>query len=110
MIRQWSLCVTGVLLGLNAAGVLAQFAARVPVTPLAPGTLPGTAERCLELSQLELPELLMIDAQARVAGLFELPGGPTAAATAIDLSTFCRVSGVILPEIRFEVWLPEAPA
>lgn len=66
---------------------------------------PGSAERCAALTDLELPELVFLQAERVPAGPFALPGaGPARSET---LPAFCRVRGQVKPEIRFEVWLPE---
>lgn len=102
------------------AGLLAQ----VPVLGQAPrqGTsLPllgsgadtsrlGTPERCAALAGLALPELASLEAELVGAGPFRLPAAGPAPAATENLPAFCRVRGIVTPEIRFEVWLPEPAA
>jgi feruloyl esterase len=82
---------------------------------------PGFAQVvCESLESLELPETTITSAQVVPAGGFAPPQGaggghggrrrggdrPAPREEAGDLPTFCRVAGVVAPQIRFEVWLP----
>jgi len=58
---------------------------------------------CASLAHLALAHA-RIDSAATVSGPSFLPPGARAPLT--DLPAFCRVSGVISPAVRFEVWLP----
>ena len=66
---------------------------------------------CRELSQLKLPKTELTVAEV-AAGSFTPPagGGPGGAAAQPVSVPFCRVSGVVEPAIRFEVWLPQKSA
>lgn len=69
-----------------------------------------SAEKCAVVGGLALPDLATIEAELVPAGAFDLPASGRAPARSVDLPAFCRVRGVVSPEIRFEVWLPEAAA
>jgi feruloyl esterase len=58
---------------------------------------------CDSLKYLSLPQTTITLAESRDAGPF-IPEGTTA--TIAPKVAFCRVAGVINPEIRFEVWMP----
>ncbi len=78
----------------------------------------NTAQSCMSLTSLKLPNTTIVLAQHVAAGTFTPPrpfpaagprgGLPVVAAK--DLPEFCRVAGVIKPskdsEIKFEVWMP----
>ena len=68
---------------------------------------PAAAQSCEKLSELKLTNTTITAAQSMAPGAFTPPGS-TAAYT--DLSSFCRVTGVIKPtadsDIKFEVWMP----
>jgi Tannase and feruloyl esterase len=57
---------------------------------------------CANLTHLMLPNTRVLSAQT-VSGSFKPPGARRALE---NLPPFCRVSAVIAPAIRFEVWLP----
>ena len=73
-----------------------------------------TAADCEHLASLKLPDTTSLAATAVEASKFTLPPAPNAPAAAASaqqalfgsLPAFCRVSGVIKPAVRFEVWLP----
>jgi feruloyl esterase len=60
---------------------------------------------CRSLAELALPGVKITLAALVPAGSFVLPEGPSGRAP-VSLPAFCRVAGVIRPEIRFEVWMP----
>ncbi|HEY7338855.1 MAG TPA: tannase/feruloyl esterase family alpha/beta hydrolase [Bryobacteraceae bacterium] len=64
---------------------------------------------CENLSQLKLPNTTITLATSISAGAFNLPGGRGGAAPA-NVPAFCRVAGMIAPEVKFELWLPAAAA
>jgi feruloyl esterase len=66
---------------------------------------------CEDLARLSLPETTLTAASV-AAGPFTPPagGGPGGPPSAVEVPAFCRVSGVVAPAIRFEVWLPERGA
>lgn len=69
-------------------------------------------DACRELSQLKLPKTKLTVAEV-AAGAFTPPaaGGGGGGAPAQPVSVpFCRVSGVVEPAIKFEVWLPQKSA
>src|SRR5262245_52204016 len=64
----------------------------------------GLAQQpCEQLKSLNLPGLTMASAVSVPAGSFTPPGTP---ARPVQVAAFCRVSGVLWPEISFELWLP----
>jgi feruloyl esterase len=66
-------------------------------------------DACAAIATLTLPDLSSIEAVAVPAGPFQLPAGP-GPASSTNLPAFCRVTGIVAPAIRFEVWLPEPAA
>ncbi|MBV8845160.1 MAG: tannase/feruloyl esterase family alpha/beta hydrolase [Bryobacterales bacterium] len=60
---------------------------------------------CENLTKLSLPNTTITMAASVPAGSFALPGGRGAAPPA-SVPGFCRVAGVIAPEVNFELWLP----
>lgn len=58
---------------------------------------------CENLTALKLADLTITSAKPIAAGPFTTPGRGGAA---VNLPAFCRVAGVIRPEVNFEVWLP----
>jgi feruloyl esterase len=75
-------------------------AAAQSTTPPPPTTVVGG---CESLKNLLLPQTTITLAESREARPF-VPEGTTAAIT--PPIPFCRVAGVIDPEIRFEIWMP----
>ncbi len=64
--------------------------------------LPLAAQQpCENLVKLALPDVVIESATAMGAGDFQLPSGPTA-----KVPAFCRVVGLVRPELKFELWLP----
>src|SRR5690349_1057457 len=61
-------------------------------------------QACEDLSRLALPRVTITLAQSVPAGKFTPPGE----AAAIDAPAFCRVAGVVAPEVKFEIWMPAA--
>ena len=68
------------------------------------GAFPALAQtqRCEELNHLTLPGIAIRSATPVPAGMF---GPPGVAARAVP--GLCRVVATVLPELGFEVWLPE---
>ena len=67
---------------------------------------PSFAQRpCESLKSLTLPGLTINSATSVPAGSFALPTGGNRN-TSVEVPDFCRVAGVIAPEIRFELWMP----
>ncbi len=67
--------------------------------------LPAAAQSaCENLTRIVLPRATITLAQPVPAGPFT-PPGQTAS---IDAPAFCRVAGVVVPEVRFELWMPLA--
>jgi len=62
----------------------------------------GAGTTCEGLTSVALPDTTITLAQSIPAGTFTPPGNPPIA----NLPAFCRVTGVTLPAIKFEVWLP----
>jgi hypothetical protein len=71
--------------------------------PTAPAQSAPAASVCESLKDLSLPQTTITLAESRDAKPF-IPQGTTA--TIAPSIPFCRVAGVIDPEIRFEVWMP----
>lgn len=68
------------------------------------------ANACAALRDLELPDVVSLEAQAVAPGPFDVPASGPAPARTVELPAFCRVRGVVSPAITFEVWLPEGEA
>ncbi len=67
--------------------------------------LPIAAQQpCQNLTKLTLPNVTITSATSVPAGSFNLPGGRGGAT--VTVPAFCRVAGVVKPEVNFEVWLP----
>ena len=70
---------------------------------------PAVAQTCEKLAELKLANTTITAAQPVAPGTFTTPGSTAAYK---DLSSFCRVTGVIKPtadsDIKFEVWMPAA--
>jgi len=65
--------------------------------------IPAAAQRsCESLTQLALPNVTISLATPVSAGQFTPPG----AGAGVEVPAFCRVAGVVAPEIRFELWMP----
>jgi feruloyl esterase len=60
---------------------------------------------CENLTKLSLPNTAITSAVSVPAGSFAVPGGRGGAGPS-DMPAFCRVSGVIAPEVKFELWMP----
>ena len=72
---------------------------------------PQSGASCEALQSLKLPETTITSARVVPAGAFTLPPGPggrggPAQADPRRLPAFCRVAGVVAPQVNFEVWLP----
>jgi feruloyl esterase len=63
-------------------------------------------QSCEKLTTLAVPGLQITLAVSVPAGPFTLPNA-TPGSTAEELPAFCRVAGVVAPEVRFELWMPE---
>jgi len=64
---------------------------------------------CADLTQLDLPHTRIVSATEMAAAPFPFPDPAPTCASPIaspNLPAFCRVIGVIEPQITFEVWLP----
>jgi feruloyl esterase len=72
--------------------------------------LPALAQRpCESLTSLTVAGLTINSATSVPAGQFTLPSpaGRGGARTApVEVPAFCRVAGMIAPEVRFELWMP----
>src|SRR5579863_4072933 len=62
---------------------------------------------CENLTKLALPNTTITSASSVPAGIVALPGGRAGAPVPM-LPAFCRVAGVITPEVKFELWMPAA--
>ena len=74
---------------------------------------PDPDQACSALVRLALPDtrILQVDA-IHPAPRYAVPGteqGPPRPRGAVEVTQpFCRVQGIVVPQIRFEVWLPLA--
>ncbi|HTB65567.1 MAG TPA: tannase/feruloyl esterase family alpha/beta hydrolase [Steroidobacteraceae bacterium] len=91
------------------------IAAAVVACAIAPGAWAQSAADCDHLAALKLTDTTSLAAAVIEGSKFAPPApanpGPAAAANAqaalyASLPAFCRVTGVIKPAVRFEVWLP----
>jgi len=64
-----------------------------------------SAADCEHLASLKLPETTIDSAAVEAGPRFTPPKGPAGPLLG-HLPAFCRVTGVIKPAVRFEVWLP----
>ena len=60
-------------------------------------------QKCEDLKSLSLPGVTIGLAIRVAAGPFTLPSGRS---VVVDAPDFCRVAGVIDPEVNFELWMP----
>ena len=68
--------------------------------------LPSFGQRpCESVKSLSVPGLTINSATSVPAGSFTLPSAGNRNAT-VEVPDFCRVAGVIAPEIKFELWMP----
>ena len=71
----------------------------------------ASAATCADLAKLTLPDTKITIAES-ISGTFAAPAAPGAPTPPqpLNLPAICRVTGVVSPAIKFEVWLPEAAA
>lgn len=67
-----------------------------------------TVASCEDLKSIKIPQTVIVSAQSVAAGEFAVPGRGLPGPSPNDLPAFCRVIGVVVPAINFEVWLPPA--
>src|SRR5579871_920714 len=78
----------------------------IPLITLALGLMPAAAQQpCENLTGLSLPGIKITLASPVPAGDFVLPSARANAAP-VKVPAFCRVAGIVKPEVNFEVWLP----
>jgi feruloyl esterase len=78
-----------------------------PFYPLLLAAIPLAAQQpCANLTKLTLPEVTITSAAEVPAGSFNLPSARGGGGAAVTVPAFCRVTGVVRPEVNFEVWLP----
>jgi feruloyl esterase len=65
------------------------------------------ATACERLATLMLPDAVITVAERVTSGRFETQGGGPGGGS-IEVPAMCRVAGTVAPQIRFEVWMPEA--
>jgi feruloyl esterase len=64
---------------------------------------PALAQQpCESLTSLTLPNVTISQASNVLAGKFTPPGQTEP----VDVPAFCRVAGVVAPEVKFEIWMP----
>ncbi len=73
----------------------------LPVT----ASLALAQQPCGDLVRLTLPDVVIQSATAIPAGDFHLSTAP-AGAPPVKVRAFCRVVGLVKPELQFELWLP----
>jgi feruloyl esterase len=97
-----------ILLGLVALSLLAIVLVLQSPTTVQSAPQPAPAFQaggvCESLIRLELPQTTITLAETREAGKSFVPQYTTAPIT--PTQAFCRVAGIVEPEVRFEVWLP----
>jgi feruloyl esterase len=76
------------------------------ILALPSAVLPAWAQQpCESLTNLALPDVIVQSATPVAAGDFRLPGAAATAAP-VKVPAFCRVVGLVKPELKFELWLP----
>jgi len=93
-----------VLFGLAALGLLLVAFVGLSATPAQSAPLTQVGGLCESLKFLNLPQTTITLAESREAGKSFVPQYTTAPIT--PTVAFCRVAGIIEPEVRFEVWMP----
>jgi feruloyl esterase len=69
--------------------------------------IPSFAQQpCESVKSLAVAGLTIASATSVPAGSFTLPGARTRNGGGVEVPDFCRVEGVIAPEVRFELWMP----
>jgi feruloyl esterase len=69
------------------------------------GPIPAFGQQnCEHLTKLALPGVAIGSATAIAAGPFSLPSA--SGASPVNVPAFCRVIAIVLPEVKFELWLP----
>lgn len=61
--------------------------------------------KCADLPAVKLAGITITSAASVPAGKMEMPGGR--GVTQADVPAFCRVAGMVAPEVQFELWMPE---
>lgn len=69
-------------------------------------TIASAQQACEALINLTAPGLQITSAVSVAAGPFNLPNAAPEARAQV-LPAFCRVAGVVAPEVRFEFWMPK---
>src|SRR5438105_5313595 len=73
------------------------------LTGAALAAAPAAAQQsCESLTKLALPNLTVRTSDSVPAGKFIPPGE----SLFVDVPAFCRVTGIIQPEVQFEIWMP----
>jgi feruloyl esterase len=73
-----------------------------PLLLLAAPAIALAQQPCENLKTLALPNVTITVASAVSAGSFALPVGNRS----VTVPAFCRIAGVIAPEVKFELWMP----
>ncbi len=97
---------TALFVSIALALVLIALAALSATPALSAGPAPQATGYCESLKNLKLPQTTILVAETREAGKAFVPPNTTAPIT--PTAAFCRVYGIVDPEVRFEVWLPTA--
>ena len=82
-------------------GYRGTVAAAIALTALV-AAAPADAATCESVALLVLPDTTIKSAATVASGAYTPPG----ATAPVDVPAFCRVTGVVKPAVRFEVWLP----
>lgn len=70
---------------------------------VAMAVVPAAAQQpCENLTSLSLPNVTISQATTVAAGKFAPPDQKEP----VDVPAFCRVAGVVAPEVKFEIWMP----
>ncbi len=85
-------------------GLLFVASAVLTTTPAQSAPLAQAVPYCESLKALVLPQTTITLAESREAGKSFVPPYTTAPIT--PTQAFCRVAGIVEPEVRFEVWMP----
>ena len=65
----------------------------------------AAAQQCESLTVLKLPNVTILSATSVPAGSFTLPNSGSTQ-PGVTVPAFCRVAGVVAPQVKFEVWMP----
>ena len=97
------------ILGSGAMAAVMAIAAG-PAVAQQPAPSPKPSMSCEALAQRAFPDAKVTLAEARPAGMFQIPGGGGFGPSSMNLPAFCRVAATLTPtadsDIKMELWLP----